>query len=1448
MRPVADAAPAPARNSAGRAVERLRLAAVVLGLWLVTFAQSSGLASADTKLDLVVSPARFLRQALSMWDPTAASGQMQDQAYGYLFPIGPAFLIGKLAALPAWMVQRSWESLLMTVAFLGVVRLARLLGVRGFAPQVGAGLAYALSPRMLSELTVISAELLPMAVLPWVMIPLVRGSTAGSPRRAAARSGIAFAFVSGVNASASIAILPVPALWLLTRSRGPRRRSLMTWWVVAIVLASTWWVVPLLVLGKYSPPFLDWIESSSVTTRVTDLVDVLRGTDHWQAFLGPGEWPGGWILVAAPAAILATTAVAAMGFVGVGRRATPHRGFLLACVALGVVLLGLGHAATIGPPFGASVRTMLNGSLAAFRNVHKFDPVLRLPLAIGVGHTLAVLAARTPRTAEVHLLGQRFAVFPRAIAAIAVLGIAAVATGPALGRDLVTRSRSVNDPTWWSQTGQWLGHHDAGGRALVVPGAAQPTYLWGSPRDDALQPVADGPWAVRDAAPLGQAGYVRLLDAVEALLATGRPQPSLAPLLARAGIGYLVVRNDLDTQRSGATALRYLHATVDSSPGWSQVAAFGDVFTGRHDPARVVDQGLITSNYAVQVYANADATGRVGLLPATNAVAATGSADVLPGLVADGLQAQTPVLFGTAARAVIAAGIPVHTVATDGIRRREYRFGGVDQYSATMTTAQAFAQQRKVHDYLPADAGPLSTYAYDGIADVRASTSAANAAAFYLSPAAGPWAALDDDPQTAWRSASFTAVGQWLQVDLANPTDVGTVQLAFATGSGPLPSRIRVTTDAGSIDQAVAPADVLQPVQVRPGATQSLRITVLAMADGSRGSRVAIAALQMSGVQPTRTLDVPTSGVPDILHFAVAPGERPACLTLASGAAACDATWAAPGEEDGSLDRTVTLPVPTQYGVGADVRFVPGPRLDALLDFGNPLRAIASSDNSDDPRERPGAALDGNLQTGWVAEPGDRQPTLAVSMPKPVTVRTVTVLPIRAAPVTSATRVLIVAGSEVFAADVPRDGVIALPTPVRTRSVRVTVLASTLRVSTDSLTGVARQLPVGIGELRLGGTGAPVATPPTTVSVGCGAASVVAGAGTVPLKVVAPAADLLAGRVIAAEACGTAQMHSGANDIRLTRNALLAPVAVTLARVGVALSNTASGEGTVQVRTWGSTSRSVQVATTAPALLVVHENANAGWRASLAGHALTPIMVDGWQQAWLVPGGSSGVVSLTFTPQRKVDVGLLGGALAIVLLCIAATVRPRRPDPAPIVDGVVGRRLVQGLGVLALAAMGSVVGAGIAVLAIVVIERVIRRSVPAWLPAGLLLAAGLGQAIGPPASGHPLSNSNGVQILCLLALSLLVVTAAAPRSAQPAQQGSLDESPGRGRHRGRRGSGEEVQSPEVPAELGPAEPPLNREQQAEVPEVDAVGDLTEPPSDPAAEGAVDPAVRPEDDG
>lgn len=1375
-------APSPA-SAVSNSVQRLRLLAISLGLLFVTFAQNSGSTAADTKLDLIVDPARFLGRSLRLWDPNGSAGQLQDQAYGYLFPMGPFFLVGRLAQLPPWVIQRSWESAVLIAAFLGVVRLARLLDTDGFWPRVAAGLAYALAPRMLTELFSISSELLPVAVLPWVLIPLVHGSRTGSPRRAAAMSGVALLFAGGINASATLAILPVPALWLLTRSRGPRRAALMRWWALAVLLASLWWLIPLLVLGKYSPPFLDWIESSAVTTSQTSLIATLRGVDHWQAYLGPLVWPAGWVLVVTPAAIVATVVVAALGLAGMLGSSGRHRPFLVCSLLLGLVLLTQGHLSAVGPPFASGFQRFLDGPGNAFRNVHKFDPMVRLPLAIGLGQ---LLARGLPE--RLRLPGRRglTLAWPKLLTAVAVLAVGAVAIGPVFGGQMVSQPRPSAEPAWWGQTADWLKTNAGGGRALVVPGAGRPDMVWGQTVDDPLQPVATSPWAVRDALPLAQPGYIRYLDSIEQVLARGEGSAILGPLLARGGVKYLLVRNDLQTSVAGATRLSYVHTTIANSPGLREVQHFGAEFGGSLDAGSLTDVGASSSSPAVQIYQVQAYTGVVGLLPADRTVAATGSGDALAALTERGVDADTPVVSGAAATSATLAGVTPTTVATDGIRRREVVFGTPGQDAATMTAEEPFAAPRAAHDYLPALVGPLSTVSFHGIASVRASSSGADAdAALNRSPANGAFAAVDADAGTAWKSGDFTgAVGQWLEVTFAHATSPSHVRIAFATGLGDFPSRVRAQTDAGTVDSDVASDGVAQPLTVAVGTTRTLRITVLSMASGGKGVSAGISSLSIPGVQPTRTLDVPLSGTPDVLAFDAAAGYRAECLDV-GGAGACDPGTAAAGEEDAALDRSFRLSQARSYRVAATVRLRPSSRLNAALDALTPITARASSTQNLDPRVRAGAVVDGDDATAWTAAVGDLQPKLTLTLPAATRMTGLTISTAASAPVSRPAKLSVRAAGRTWISSVADDGRIDFGTAVTAKTVSVTVLSAETRTTTDSVTLQTRALPIGIGEITVRETPTARVSRGSSITIGCQAGLVLQVDGhAMAMTASASVGDALNGRPILATPCGGDLVHlgSGAHRLRIAGTSLTAAESITATGDGVApIAKATSGSGAAKVLGWGSTLRRVQVSTGQAAFLAVRENANAGWQATLNGVRLKSITLDGWQQGYLIPAGSAGTVQLRFGPQRLFTLGMAAGAAAVLALLAACWWRPRRKAsvrtcPPELADASlpdpIARAIIVVAGFALLGWLGFVLAAVLLVGSTLAERR--QLSLPPWWPAVLLGALGLLVGFLPPGSQHSASDSGLVQLGCG---AVLLATAAGclvrPRGASRSSRRSM---------------------------------------------------------------------------
>ena len=555
----------------------------ILALTVLPFVDRPGKIIADTKLDLAITPIGFLERALHLWDPTQF-GQLQNQATGYLFPMGPFFVLGKLAALEPWVVQRLWLTAVLLTAFIGVTKLTARLGIGTPTTQIVAGLAYALAPRMLGGVGAISIELLSAAMVPWIMLPLVAviqetRSGSGRPRlaRAAARSAAAVALCSGVNAAAVLAALLPALIYLCTAPRPAPRWRILAWWVPMVGMVSWIWVLPLLLLRTYGASLLPYTESAAVTTSVTSLSNALRGTEDWVSYLivnGHTWWPVAFWISNNALATITTGLLAGLGLAGLLGASTAVRRPLLCILLTGIVIVLIGYRSGLGNPLSPALDHLINGPLAPFRNVRKFDPLIRLPIAIGVAHLLASV---------------RGAIALKAVRVAAALALVIVTIPAYVGGLSAGDFQSI--PQYWDEAAGWLNRHAGNQAVLEVPGAPFGEYTWGRPMDDVLEPLFSGDWASRQLSSIGSVGNTRLLDAIDKRLAAGAGSAGLSQVLARMGVRYLVVRNDLlrDGLR-GAWPAR-IHQAISESPGIVRVASFGALPVGSFFP-RHCDQQL----------------------------------------------------------------------------------------------------------------------------------------------------------------------------------------------------------------------------------------------------------------------------------------------------------------------------------------------------------------------------------------------------------------------------------------------------------------------------------------------------------------------------------------------------------------------------------------------------------------------------------------------------------------------------------------------------------------------------------------------------------------------------------------------------------------------------------------------------------------------------------------
>ncbi|MFM7270794.1 MAG: alpha-(1-_3)-arabinofuranosyltransferase family protein [Actinomycetes bacterium] len=1107
--PDVDGGPTPGPRYSGW-VSAAGYALLALLAYVPVLRSSPGRVAADTKTYLTLDPSRLLGRAWSMWDPNIGLGTVTHQNIGYLFPMGPFFWLGQAVGLPDWVTQRLWLGSIILLAGLGMRYLLRTLGVRGVGVPVGV-LAFMLSPYLLDYAARISVILLPWAGLPWMLAFTVRALRRGGWRYPALFA-LTVQVVGGVNATALVFAGLAPLLWLPWAVWGSReaslRRMLGALGRIALLtlVASSWWLAGLWAQGRYGIDILRYTETISTVARTSTAPEVLRGLGYW--FFYGQDKIGPWIESALPYTqsvghLAVSFALPTLALLCAGFTRWRHRAYFALLALVGTAVAVGAYPYEDPSPLGSVVKGFAARSTAglALRSTGRATPLVVLSLAVFLAVGVSALAAR---------LEARERRVPALVAA-ALVGLLVLLNLPALWDQSFYGANLQRDeavPRYWTQAVRAIdaGNHTT--RVLELPGSDFASYRWGNTVDPITPGLTDRPYVARELIPYGSPPSADLLNAYDRRLQEGTYESQVtAPIMRYLGVGDIVVRNDLQTDRynlvrprqvwrdfrapqGGLGTPRTFGTRIPGAPVYPQVDEQALAFPADEgDPPPVAVVPVLRPGSVVRTHS------------VRGAVLLAGDGEGLVDAAASGLVDGRQLVRYSASlspkeiRAAVRAGATI--VVTDTNRRRARRWSTV---RVTLGTTEAAGERPLVADEsdarLPVFPGATDRAAtvteLRGVARVQAS---AYGNPVTYTPEDRASRALDGDPATAWRVGAFSpVVGQRILVEAERSITTDHLTLLQPT-NGPRNrwiTSVGLRFDGGAVitrplgDGSRAGAG--ETVSFRRRRFRTVEISVAADNVGARFnyeglSGVGFAEIGLrddrSGAEPIRVDEVVRLPVDLLAAAGRTSADRDLVLVMTR-----ERNTPVPprtGDVEPALVRAFALPTTRGFRLGGTARLspiAPDRALDALL---GPSRiAAASSEHlAGDVRFRAASAIDGDPATAWntpfVAPVGQ---WIEFTSPTPLTVDRLDLrvvadgrhsVPTRVSLTVDGTEVPLElpaipdAGAENATAPVP----LVLPRPVRGRTVRLTV--DTVReVRTRDFYGNGEVvMPVGIAELGI---------------------------------------------------------------------------------------------------------------------------------------------------------------------------------------------------------------------------------------------------------------------------------------------------------------------------------------------------------------------------------------------
>ncbi len=1272
-----------------RSPGRLRAAVDYLVVAALAFvpmvASQPGTVTDDTKTYLYLDPGRYVRQAVSLWDPNVAMGTVTHENIGYLLPMGPFYWVLAELHVPLWVAQRLWMGALLFAAGAGMLYLCRVIGLTGPGRYL-ASVGYMFTPYVLQYAGRISVILMPWAGLPWMIAFTVLALRRGGWKYPALFA-LVVALVSGINASSILYVGVGPALWLpysvLVARDATWRRAWGVAWRIGLLSAfvSLWWAVGLEVEAAYGINVLKYTETVPATSSTSVASEILRGLGYWY-FYGSdriGAWTqasvaytqAGWLMV------LSFT-VPALAFLAAAFVRWRQRAYFALLVVVGMVLAVGAYPFTHPTGVGSLLKALMVDTTAglAMRSTDRASPLILLSLAVFLGAGVSAVARRVRRTGLL----------------IGLFGLAAVAgasaplwTGAIIANGF---TQPATPPAYVEQAARTLDAEHQSTRVYALPGNNFAAYRWGDTIDTVYPGLMTRPFVTHEQQIMGSLATADVLNAVDNPLQNGTMDwNTLAPMASLMSAGDVLVQYDQQFERYNIPNPQQVALDLATTPpGLSDPVSYGAPvpnvssvpYLDEAALSRPTNQGWTSPLVS---YTVADPRPIVRTESLQDPLVVDGDASGVVNASSVGLLAGNPTILyaGTLdTDATLRASVlarPADLVVTDTNRKQAFEWNTLSENTGYTETA---AQGPDTSD--PSDA-PLNlfpkappdaqtTAVLAGISSVTASSYGSSIT--YL-PEDQPAAALDGNTQTAWVADSFKVpTGQWWQVSLTEPTTVGSVRLTQPVSSDAdrwitkvtltFDGKDPVTATLGPVSRTVTGQDITFPA--RSFSTLRITITGYQVAQHHASllfeSAVGFAEVAIPGVHVAATVSMPQ----DLLR-SVGPASQADPLTLimtrlrASGSPPRTDT-------ETTLSRTFWLPTARTFALTGSARIsglVPDDEIDRLI--GRPgsdhTGVVAYSQGRLPGDLQVGAinTLDGNTATIW--EPGfgathQAGEWLEYDLPSPITFDSLDLKVVADGEhsVPTSLTVSTASGSAVVPLPAIADGripgsVVDVPLsipPVTASQIRITFTAVRLEYTVNYNSQAPEAMPIGIAEVGIPPLDAFYRPPPAQIPASCTDTLLAVDGAPIYVQVSGTSAAALDRDALDVSLCGpdAGGLALGPGDHTVAS----APGQTVGFDIDQLVLASAPGGGptplspggplpappitpTPVARVVSQTPTAVHIAIsgvaagTTPFALVMGQSLNAGWETTAGGHTLgDPTLVDGFANEWTVDPAALG--------------------------------------------------------------------------------------------------------------------------------------------------------------------------------------------------------------------------------